>query len=153
MAVLGTQVPVNVFHNAMLMVRFFVYITEVLAQREELSTLLEIWHRVQTSNAVNDILNGSDNLRAWGSSLAPSGHTVLEEFMRVRSTGQLHSGSIYKDTERVLGAIADDQGNGDRIRNWFRSPGYVPESLFYVFAGRPEHIYLRSRIPRRSMPK
>ncbi|MEU7147896.1 hypothetical protein AB0B15_07655 [Streptomyces sp. NPDC045456] len=27
---------------------------------------------------------------------------------------------------RVLGEIADESGQGDRVRNWFRRPGYVP---------------------------
>jgi len=64
--------------------------------------------------------------------------------MSVRSVGQLRN--IYRDTERVLGEIADDLGMGSKVRNWFQRPGYVPESLFYVFAGKPERIYLRPRI-------
>jgi hypothetical protein len=142
--VLGKQVPVNVFHNAMLMVRFFRYILEVLARREEHSTLLEVWHRVQTSNAINDVLNGNRWLRAWGFGEGASGVPVVQEFMDVRSIGQLRYRHIYEDTERVLVEIAADQGNDARVRNWFRSPGYVPESLFYTFSGRPERIYLRS---------
>jgi hypothetical protein len=64
--------------------------------------------------------------------------------MGARSTGQLRNGHIYADTERVLAEIAEDQGIGNRVRNWFQRPGYVPESLFYVFAGRPDRIHLRS---------
>jgi hypothetical protein len=30
------------------------------------------------------------------------------------------------------------------VRNWLRNPGYVPESLFYVFAGRPDRVFVRS---------
>jgi hypothetical protein len=142
-AVLGTQVPVDVRRNAMLTVRFLVYMSEVLAGREPHSTLLEIWHRVQTSNAVNDILAGSRSLHVWATSPAASGLPVVQEFMRVRSAGRLRRVHIYADTEEVLGEIADEQGNGARVRNWFRRPGYVPESLFYVFAGAPERIYLR----------
>jgi hypothetical protein len=142
--VLGTQVPINVVHNAMLMARFFIYIVEVLAGREEHSTLLEIWHRVQTSNAVNDILNGSHLLSTWGYSETTSSLPVVEEFKHVRSIGRLRSRHIYEDTERVLFEIAADQGMGARVRNWLRTPGYVPESLFYVFTGKPERIYLRS---------
>jgi hypothetical protein len=126
----------------MLMMRFLLYITEVMARREIRSTLLEIWHRVQTSNAVNDVLSGSPALNAWGRSITPSGLPVIQEFMATRSTNRLRSGQIYKDTEQVLGEIAEDQGIGPRVRNWFQRPGYVPESLFYVFAGRPERIYL-----------
>ncbi|WP_406430063.1 hypothetical protein OHB00_00315 [Streptomyces sp. NBC_00631] len=54
------------------------------------------------------------------------------------------SGSGSLDTEQVLGEIADDQGRGEQVRNWFRRPGYVPESLFYLFAGRPERILISS---------
>ena len=39
---------------------------------------------------------------------------------------------------------ADDQGRGEQVRNWFRRPGYVPESLFYLFAGRPDQILISS---------
>jgi hypothetical protein len=46
--------------------------------------------------------------------------------------------------ERVLGEIAEDRGQGARVRNWLRNPGYVPESLFYVFAGRPDCVFVRS---------
>ena len=63
--------------------------------------------------------------------------------MIAESAGRLRTGRIYDDTEYVLGEIADNQGNGARVRNWFERPGYVPESLFYVFAGRPERVYLR----------
>ena len=69
--------------------------------------------------------------------------SVLEEFMSVRSPGRLRPGHIYADTERILGEIAEDNGVGERVRNWFQHPGYVPESLFYVFAGSPDRIYLR----------
>ncbi|MFF7733604.1 hypothetical protein [Streptomyces sp. NPDC007984] len=64
--------------------------------------------------------------------------------MRSRATGRLRLPHAYEDTERVLGEIADEQGRGNRVRNWFRRPGYVPESLFYLFAGRPDRIHLSS---------
>jgi CHAT domain len=142
-AVLGTQVPVDVRRNAILMMRFLVYVTEVLAGREQHPTLLDVWHRVQASNAVNDVLSGNPSLNAWGgSSTADNAIPVLVEFMNVRSAGQLRAGHVYADTERVLAEIADARGEGDRVRNWLVNPGYVPESLFYVFAGRPDRVYL-----------
>jgi CHAT domain len=144
-AVLGTQIPVDVRSNAMLMMRLLVNVAEVIAgRRESHSTLLDVWHHVQTSNAVNDILSGSESLEAWGMSPTASGVPVIQELMGVRSAGRLGTGDIYADTERILGELADEQGNGPRVRNWFRHPGYVPESLFYVFAGSPERVYLRS---------
>jgi hypothetical protein len=129
----------------MLTGRFLVNIAEVLAGRGNYGeNLLQVWRHVQSGNAVLDILAGSPSLDAWGRSRTPSGRTVLEEFMLLRSVDRLRSGDIYADTESVLGAIADDMGCGDRVRNWFRNPGYVPESLFYAFAGSPERIQLRT---------
>lgn len=142
-AVLGTQVPVDVRRNALLIARFLIYISEVLEGREDHLTLLDVWHRVQSSNAVVDVLSGSPMLEHWGYSERDSGPPVVAEFMRERSAGRLRTGHVYADTEEVLGEIADEQGVGPRTRNWFENPGYVPESLFYVFVGRPERIYLR----------
>jgi len=142
-AVLGTQVPVDVGRNAMLMVRFFIYVAEVLAGREDHSSLLEIWHRVQASNAFNDILTGNRALAKWASTRMTNGSPVLREFMSVRSAGRLRPNHVYKDTEDVLLEMASEQGVGDRVRTWLRSPGYTPESAFYVFLGTPERIFLR----------
>ncbi|WP_229075166.1 CHAT domain-containing protein [Actinoplanes sp. DH11] len=142
-AILGTQVPVDVRHNAILMTRFFVYLAEVRSGRRDFPTLLEVWHHVQSSNAVNDIMGGSSSLRSWLLGAGPSGKPVLQEFMDTRSRGRLRSTHIYEDTEKVLGDIAEDQGRRSQVENWFRRPGYVPESLFYVLAGRPERIYFR----------
>jgi hypothetical protein len=144
LAVLGTQVPVEVTRNAILMVRFMVYLAEEIAKPGRFATILDVWHHVQTSNAVNDIIDGSPSLKAWATTTTVNGHSVLREFMSSRATGRLRLPHVYEDTERVLGEIADEQGQGDRVRNWFRRPGYVPESLFYVFAGRPDRIHLSS---------
>jgi hypothetical protein len=143
-AVLGAQVPVRVDRNAILMVRFLVYIAEVLAGREQHPTLLDIWQRVQASNAINDAVSGNRHLHAWATSTAATGEPAIIEFMTVRSAGQLRAGHIYADTERVLGEIAEDRGEGAQVRNWLKNPGYVPESLFYVFAGRPDRVFVRS---------
>ncbi|UUU36779.1 CHAT domain-containing protein [Streptomyces sp. CA-210063] len=142
LAVLGTQVPVDVRRNAMLMVRFMVYLAKENTKPGQFSTILDVWHHVQTSNAVNDIIDGSPSLRAWGTSTTINGRPVLVEFMSSRAVGRIRPPHVYEDTERVLGEIADEQGQGDRVRNWFRRPGYVPESLFYIFAGRPDRIHL-----------
>lgn len=145
-AVLGTQVPVDVGRNTILSARFLVNIAEVLEGRGDFGdNLLEVWRHVQSGNAVNDILSGNPMLQAWGASQGPSGQPVLVEFMSERSIGRLSAGDIYNATETVLGEIADEMGLGDRVRNWFRNPGYVPESLFYSFAGSPDRVHLRTR--------
>lgn len=142
LAVLGTQVPVDVRRNAMLMVRFMVYLAKENTKPGQFSTILDVWHHVQMSNAVNDIIDGSLGLRAWATRTTINGQPVLVEFMSSRAAGRIRPPHVYEDTERVLGEIAEEQGQGDRVRNWFRRPGYVPESLFYIFAGRPDRIHL-----------
>ncbi|WP_380229828.1 CHAT domain-containing protein [Kitasatospora misakiensis] len=144
MAVLGTQVPVDVRRNLMLMSRLLANLAHHLANPSQNVTLLEVWHHVQTSNVINDVLMATPALMEWGRTPGPNGLTPQQEFMRLRSSGRLRPNHIYEDTEQVLGEIADDQGVGAQIRNWFRRPGYVPESLFYLFAGRPERIHLSS---------
>ncbi|MFI5642941.1 CHAT domain-containing protein [Streptomyces goshikiensis] len=142
-AVLGTQVPVQVHRNAMLTTRFLVNIVEAISEHA-FDTLLDVWRHVQGSNTVNDILWATPSLTEWGLEPGPDGMAPLTEFMTIRSAGRLRGPHIYKDTEEVLGEIADDAGRGQQVRNWFQRPGYVPESLFYLFAGRPERIHLTS---------
>ncbi|MFK4150001.1 CHAT domain-containing protein [Streptomyces sp. NPDC004065] len=145
MAVLGTQVPVLVHRNAMLMGRLLVNLAEELTRRggSRHATLLDLWHHVQMSNTVNDILSGNPALYAWATSSGANTDPVITEFMTSRSVGRIRPAHVYEDTERVLGEMADDRGMGAKVRNWFRNPGYIPESLFYLFAGRPDLIHLQ----------
>lgn len=145
LAVLGTQVPVDVRRNMMLTGRLLTNLADHLINQGRHATLLEVWHHTQTTNTVNDILMSTPSLSSWGRTPGPGGGLApLQEFMISRSAGRLRGAHIYQDTEQVLGEIADDQGRGERVRNWFRRPGYVPESLFYLFAGRPERILISS---------
>src|SRR5258708_29535237 len=134
MAVIGTQIQIDVRHNAILMTRLFFYLSETAKGGEDFSTLMDAWRFVQMSNAVNDVLNGSRSLQKWGTVRRSDGSLVLEEFMNVISPGQIRRGHVYEDTERILGEIADSEGSGEKVRGWFQNPGYVPESLFYVIS-------------------
>jgi len=127
----------------MLMIRFLVNIVEAISERA-FDTLLDVWRHTQGSNTVNDIIGATPSLNEWGLRPGPNGMPPLTEFMAVRSRGRLRGAHIYKDTEQVLAEIAEDAGCGQQVRNWFQRPGYVPESLFYLFAGRPERIHLTS---------
>lgn len=139
-AVLTTQVPIDVRQNAMLMVRFFLYVALSMTKQEDFANVLEVWHHVQRSNAVLDILHGSRHLEDFGASEAWSGRRVLAEFMAERATNRLRVGHVYADSERVLIEIAEKIGRGPEVRNWLQRPAYVPESLFYAFVGCPELI-------------
>jgi hypothetical protein len=143
-AILGTQIPVDVRRNSMLTLRFFINLAAAIAGETTHQTVLEVWHHTQASNAVNDILYGSPTLEAWGHEIVPStGEPVLREFMGRRASGSLRYGDIYRDTEALLGVIADEMGVGARMRGLIRDPGYIPESLLYSMIGRPEQIFLR----------
>ena len=142
-AVLGTQVPVDVRRNALLMSRFFVYLNEALAGRGNHRSVLEAWQHVQCLNAVHDIASSSDKFAAWIMSPHTTGLSVLKEFMTVRSKGGLRGGSVYEDTERLLLELAEEQGMANQVRGWMNTPGYMPESLFYNFMGRPGNVWLR----------
>lgn len=141
LAVLGTQVPVDVRRNATLMLRLFVYLRESLARAEPEASLLEVWHRTLGGNPINDVLHGNKRLAEWA--VQPTGDdVVLTHFMLRASVGRLRKGHVYLDTEQVLLDIAEEMGMSDNVRAWLRAPGYVPESAMYAFYGRPDLIRL-----------
>lgn len=139
--VLGTMVPVDVRRNAILMTRFITNLAESLAGRMEYKTLAGLWSFVRSSNAFSDILSGNVAMYTWAHDRT-HGRSVIEESMLERSVGRLRPNHIYKDSETILMEIARDRGVGHRMRSWLSSPGYLPESLFYVMLGWPERIFL-----------
>ncbi|CAM3313346.1 CHAT domain protein [Arthrobacter ulcerisalmonis] len=142
-AVLGTLVPVNVVHNAVLMQRFFVYMIEVLAGRADHKSVREVWHRVQTSNAVHDVTSGHPMFEEWFMTRPPAGGPSPHELFKLGgSTKRLRRGNVYGDTEARLLEIADGFGDKDRVTNWLKHD-YVPESAFYCFIGDPDRIHLQ----------
>lgn len=145
--VLGTLLPVHVAHNAHLMLRLFVYLSESTRRKEPFKTFAEACHHVLVSNAVFDVLRGSPRMLEWGFSPGPNGQPPFEEFMRVRSTGNLHSENIYRNTETILQQIADAHGHqaSSKVRSFIKGRSYIPESLFYVMIGWPERIVLQPR--------
>ena len=145
LAVLAPCVPVDVFHNSVLMTRLCVYIAETMAAHEPHRTLLDIWHRVATSNAVNDVLNSNASIRKWGFSHCGKA-TVLEMFMNERANGRLRLSHVYEDTIQILREIAVESGIGHRFDQWITNQGFFPESLFYMLLGWPERILFRDDV-------
>ena len=141
LAVLGTLVPVDVLHNAMLLTRLFVYMNLAAAGEEEHTSVRELWHRVQTSNAIHDITSGTPRLLNWfmrthkKAGLSP--HELFKNSPLVRD---FRMRQVYDDSKTLLLKIADDLGDGDRVRAWLQSPGFVPETAFYSLIGNPESI-------------
>jgi hypothetical protein len=154
MAILGTLFPINAQHNAFVVRRIFLYMTESILRREPLLTLADAVTRALTTNAVIDVLQGSARMEKWGFSPGPSGQLPPQiEFMASRARGRLRTGHIYADTERVLTEIAEEHGpaQADYVRESFRNTGYTPESLFYVMIGWPEKVVLQPRVPGEDM--
>ena len=145
-AVLGAVVPVGVSANAVLLNRFFVYICEAIAGQSQFRSLAEIWHHTVSTNAVHDICFASPRLQQWLRSEDVNGLSVNHEFKLVASPGRLRRGHIYEDTERVLVEIATRRGFGHVLRSTLQSQGYFPESIFYTFLGRPDHIVVKDAI-------
>ncbi|MED4810930.1 hypothetical protein [Bacillus atrophaeus] len=141
-AILGTLIPVNVFRNAVLTIRLFVYICEALSGRGNLRTLSDAWKWVVSSNAVNEIFASSRNLQKWAQSKANGGLSVVETFGLERSKGRLRTGFFYTDTISILGEMAKETGVQNEFESLISSQGVFPESSFYVWSGVPENVIL-----------
>ena len=109
---LGTLIPVDVRRNALLMVRFFTYIDETMRKRGPFRSLDEIWQHTVATNAVNELISASKEVRKWAHAGGPD-KNVLSEFMLTRSVGRLRAGHVYADTETILTEIADERGFGE----------------------------------------
>ena len=142
-AVLSTLVPVNVQHNSTFMLRFLYYMSETIDGSESHVSVLDLWHRVQASMVIFDIIYSNPKLREWGYSKV-DGESPIAEFMGSRSRGRIRSQHMYADVEAVLLEIAADRGKEDSVRGWLRSIGYVPESMMYTFVGDPSCILLQA---------
>lgn len=150
MTILGTLVPINVDHNAFVIMRIFLYIVESLHRREPHLTFADAITRALATNAVIDVLHGSPRMKRWGFTTGPNGEPPpLTEFMDKRANGQLRASHVYEDTERVLCDIAEGHGLGYAryVRNFFINKSYIPESLYYVMIGCPEKVVLQPRVP------
>jgi len=148
-AVISTLVPVRVDHNAVFMNRLFLYVNEAIKGTEDHTTLMDLWHRVQTNTVIIDILYGNRRLNDWGHRTV-DGMSPVAEFMGGRSAGRIRTSHLYEDAQAVLLEIADEQGMRDKVENWLRTPGYVPESMMYTVVGDPTRIRFRpSQLRRR----
>ncbi|KXI32564.1 MULTISPECIES: CHAT domain-containing protein [Bacillus] len=144
-AILGTLIPVNVFRNALLTIRLFVYICEALNGRGNFRTLSDAWKWVVSSNAVNEVLASSKTLQKWVQS-KENGHSILEDFYLERSKGRLRTGFFYTDTISILGEMAKESGIENEFESLISSQGVFPESSFYIWSGSPENVILTEPI-------
>lgn len=145
-AVMGTLVPVDVRRNAILLQRFLLILNEAIEGSAPHGSILDLWHRVQATNAFHDVITATDRLEDWAMSPvdgAPSPHRL---FKTERAEG-IRLLDLYAEIERILLEIADERGTRSLVRSWL-SRGYLPESAFYVLIGAPELIHLRPPVSR-----
>lgn len=138
-AVLSTLVPVGVVHNSTFMTRLLTYMSESIGGTETHTTLLDLWHRVQTNTVILDILYGNPKLMEWGHSDV-RGTPPIVEFMSRRFVGRIRPWHLYTDAETLLLDIAEERGEKTLIQGWLRAPGYVPESMMYTIVGDPSSV-------------
>lgn len=144
--VLGTLIPVDVRRNATLTVRLFTYILNAIKGGRQFRSLDEAWEFVVASNAVHEILASSKRLLEWSLERLPGKLSPIEEFMSRRSIGRLRKGHVYTDTFDILSEIADEHGMREHLEAVKSSPGFFPESCFYVLTGAPENVIISERV-------
>jgi hypothetical protein len=138
-AVLGTLIPVDVQRNASLMFRLFAVMVEAINGQLELRTLEEAWRGVHSSNVAADILYASPRLLQWG---FLDWHRIAEQYIQWENEGRIRNQHLYRDTEALLADCAKQRGL-EKLLDKVLCDSYFPETLFYMFTGRPDRIILR----------
>lgn len=143
-AVLATEVDVDVRHNSLLCIRLFLYMALAIEGNEPESDLLAVWHRVQGSSPITDVMHARGALGRWMGGDG-RGSPPFVRFMNESARGSLRRTHVFEDTERFLLELAAEDGQESALRHWLVSPGYLPESAFYSMAGFPENILFKRR--------
>jgi hypothetical protein len=144
LVILGTLIPVRVDRSAVLMQRLLLYMEQAVAGNEPLYTLDEALYKALALNAVHDYETMSTRFMEWMASPYPgSGRRVINEFKHQRSSGRLRPYHIYRDTEEVLLEIAKEMGDEKWVRAQLSSPGFFPETAFYMLIGNTDEIILQ----------
>lgn len=143
-AVLATEVDVDVRHNSLLCVRLFLYMSLAIEGKEPEGDLLTVWHRVQGSSPIADIMHAKGPLGRWmsGGGRQPP---PFVRFMNESGRGRLRRTHVFEDTERFLIELAAEEGSEASVRQWLANPSYLPESAFYSMAGFPENVIFKHR--------
>ncbi len=140
--VLGAQVPVHVFRNSLLMGRLLTNLASVYRGEIEARSFLDLWHYVQLTNFVNDVVHANDNLRIWATTATNGEMAPLTDFMiGVGCEVPLGRQSIQEDTYARLLHVAERRGVREKIARWLPKR-FVPETAFYQLVGEPDRIML-----------
>ncbi|MEU7190660.1 hypothetical protein [Streptomyces sp. NPDC045369] len=77
------------------------HLDEEATKPGQFDTTLDVWHHVQTSNAVTDILDASPSLRARATSATAHGRPVIAGFLSSRATGRVRLPHVYEGGHRT----------------------------------------------------
>ena len=148
--VLGTFIPVDVYRNAVLIVRLFTEIIEVRKGWSNMRTLDEIWSHIVCTNSIHEIISsmngGVSKLERWVNTRRKDGSLPQEDFKMKDSVGKLRCTHAYEDTVNILKEIAYRDGIGEYYDAYIESTGFFPESVFYQLIGTPENIFFRNDV-------
>lgn len=67
---------------------------------------------------------------------------IVEMYLDWERDGQITPEHIYRDAQTLLSAYTSAHDTGAAFGETMRSQSFVPESMFYILAGRPERIVL-----------
>lgn len=148
--VLGTFIPVDVYRNAVLIVRLFTEIIEVRKGWSNMRTLDEIWSHIVCTNPIHEIISsmngGVSKLERWANTRREDGSLPQEDFKMKDSVGRLRCTHAYEDTVNILREIAYRDGIGEYYDAYIESSGFFPESVFYQLIGTPENVFFRNEV-------
>lgn len=146
--IISTLIPINAIKNTLLYSRLFTYIFDSIMGTGQVKykTLSEAWTHVVASNAINEILENSTQLKKWYFSENVSGQTRIFDFKLHRCIGRLRSTHIYSDTIAVLKEMLAEEGLDGRYDSILIPEQCFPESFFYQLVGYPEKVLLSNDI-------
>lgn len=135
LAVLGTNVPVDVHRNANLFLRFIIAILSTQKGENPFNNILDIWQHIVSSNAVCEIRESNQRVKHW---LDTKG--ILIDFQCTANEKGIRYTDVYEDTLDILVDMAEDDKLKASLIDIKIQKNYFPESIFYELNGFPENI-------------
>ncbi len=135
LAVLGTNVPVDVYRNAELFIRFIIAILSTQRGENSFNNVLDIWQHIVCSNAVYEIKESNKRIKEWLDT-----DKVMIDFQLNANKKGLRYTDTYSDTIDLLIDMVDDDKLKTSLKDIKYEMNYFPESIFYELNGYPENI-------------
>lgn len=135
LAVLGTNIPIDVYRNANLILRFIIAIISTQKGEYPFNNVLDVWQHIVSSNAVYEIRESNKRVKEWLDS-----KEVMVTFQRHANEVGIRYTDVYTDTIDILISMAEEGKLKRSLEDIQRTMNYFPESIFYELNGYPENI-------------